>query len=67
MEPLTYVFENLSNGGNQYTWHFSSTIIESTDEEDVTYTFPAPGTYDVTLVGSNSDGANCSSSQVIVE
>ena len=48
--PFTVVFENDSEGGLEFVWDFGDgdQLVQST-KQNVTYTYPDPGVYDVTL------------------
>lgn len=51
-QGLTIDFENDSYGGTNYSWNFgvAGTTTDVSTAFEPTYTFPSPGTYDVTLV-----------------
>jgi len=60
-DGLTVTFDNISFNGTDYVWNFGVAGI-TTDASNLfepTYTFPAPGTYNVMLV-VNPSGAPCS-------
>ena len=50
--PLEILFENLSTGGDSFTWDFGDGTI-STQPDDVLHTYTAPGTYRVQLKAEN--------------
>ena len=52
--PLYVEFENMSNGATSYHWDFGG-MGESTQPNPY-FIFTAPGTYNVTLAGTSSDG-----------
>ena len=52
--PLFVEFENMSNGATSYHWDFGG-MGESTQPNPY-FIFTAPGTYNVTLAGTNPDG-----------
>ncbi|MCG8576787.1 MAG: PKD domain-containing protein [Flavobacteriales bacterium] len=51
-QGLTIDFENASYGGTNYEWDFGvpGTTDDISSDFAPTYTFPSPGTYDVTLI-----------------
>ncbi len=51
-QGLEIMFENESYGGEFYEWDFGvpGTTDDMSSEFEPTYTFPGPGTYDVTLI-----------------
>jgi len=53
--------DNLSTGAGNYFWSFGNGA--NSQEETPSYTYPAAGTYTVTLTASSSDG-NCSDQAV---
>jgi hypothetical protein len=54
-EPVQ--FTNLTKGGKTFFWDFGDGVGSSTDENP-TYTFPTPGSYQVLLTASNQFGLN---------
>lgn len=64
-QGLTFTFDNLSWGGSNYAWDFGVPGI-TTDVSNAfepTYTFPAPGTYNITLIVN--PGWTCSDTMVM--
>jgi gliding motility-associated-like protein len=57
---LTVTFDNASINGTDYSWNFgvTGTTADVSTAFEPTYTFPAPGTYDVMLI-VNPSGAPC--------
>ena len=56
---LTVTFNNESSANaTSYEWEFPGGTPSSSTEENPTVTYPAPGTYNVTLTVSNSAGSN---------
>jgi PKD repeat protein len=51
----TVRFENLSRGGDSYSWDFGDG--STSTEIAPTHTFPGPGTYTVTLTATNANGS----------
>ncbi len=51
-QGMTITFENNSYGGTDYSWDFGvpGTSSDVSSATTPTYTFPGPGTYDVTLI-----------------
>jgi PKD repeat protein len=52
--PLFVEFENMSNGATSYHWDFGG--MGESSQPNPYFIFTAPGTYNVTLAGTNSDG-----------
>lgn len=51
------LFQNLTSSADAYSWVFNDTTIQSNSVQDQpTHDYQAPGTYNVTLVASNSYG-----------
>lgn len=64
-QGLTFTFDNQSWGGSNYAWDFGVPGI-TTDVStafEPTYTFPAPGTYNITLIVN--PGWTCSDTMVM--
>ncbi|NJB82882.1 PKD domain-containing protein [Wenyingzhuangia aestuarii] len=56
---LTYLFTNLSNSATDYVWDFgdvASGVNNSSTEENPSHTYPAEGTYTITLTASDKLG-----------
>lgn len=54
--PQTILFDNLSNGGNQYFWSFGDGGTSSAFSP--THTYPNPGVYEVQLIAIDSNTCN---------
>lgn len=64
-EGLTITFDNASINGTDYSWDFgvTGTTTDVSTAFEPTYTFPAPGTYEVMLI-VNPSGAPCTDTVV---
>ena len=59
--PMTVNYTDLStNNPTSWSWSFPGGIPSSSTDQNPTVLYTTPGTYDVTLVASNSGGANTS-------
>lgn len=58
-------FTNTSQGATSYAWDFGDNMGTSS-EENVVYTYQAPGTYEVTLVATNDCGESSFTQSVTV-
>jgi gliding motility-associated-like protein len=64
-DGLTITFDNASFNGTDYVWDFgvAGTTADASTLFEPTYTFPAPGVYDVMLV-VNPSGAPCTDTSI---
>lgn len=64
--PVT--FTNTSTGGSSYTWAFGDATSPVTQDSvtTTTHSFAAPGTYEVTLTGTNGYGTTTATRSILV-
>ena len=60
---LTVIFMNFSQNAETYSWNFGDG--NTSTEESPVHTYEGPGTYEVVLTATNSDGVSRSFSEVI--
>lgn len=65
--PFTITFGNNSSNANNYSWNFGdpTTTNDTSTLFEPTWTYPAIGTYTVTLIATNNDGCTDTSTQVL--
>lgn len=64
-DGLTITFDNASVNGTAYVWDFgvAGTTADASNSFEPTFTFPAPGTYNVMLI-VNPSGAPCTDTSI---
>src|SRR5690554_964621 len=59
-------FTNNSIGASSYLWEFGDADNSTSDEENTTFTYSAPGTYTVTLTAISDEGESTLAKEVVI-
>ncbi len=66
--PLSVQFTDMSTGGlTTWAWSFPGGTPSTSTDQNPLVTYSTPGTYNVTLVGTNSTGSNTSNQTAFIE